>query len=126
MSLSKTDKEWILLNLKPIMQSVDTIQKTTAATNGKVLKHEEQLMEFEKLRPFQEQYFKKVDEVDVRLDALEKEEVRHVLNCPVSPKLRAVEDKLLSQSSVYKVMGIMFTGGIALGGFIVALIKLWH
>jgi hypothetical protein len=55
---------------------------------------------------------------------LEKESVRHVINCPVSPKLRNIEDKLLGQQSIRKYMAGLFTAGIALGGLIIGILKL--
>jgi hypothetical protein len=123
MALSNTDKEWILLHLNPIKEGIK-IQ------NGKVAKHEEQitqaLVEREGNRQKQNDYFNLIEEIQGRLELVEKAEVSHLINCPVNLKLRIIEDKLLSQASVYKVMGIMFTGGIALGGLIVAIIKLWN
>ena len=44
--------------------------------------------------------------------------------CPLIPELRVLQDERLSTKSVKKMMGVMFTGGIALGGFIVGIIKL--
>ncbi len=59
-----------------------------------------------------------VDELDTRVDLVEKAEMVHYINCPISPKLRNIEDKLLSQSAVRKYMAGMFAGGIGLGGLI--------
>jgi hypothetical protein len=39
-------------------------------------------------------------------------------------KIRILEDMSLSNTSVKKFMGVMFLGGLTLGGFIVGLLKL--
>lgn len=130
MALSNADKDWIQITLKPLINDMANVKDHLGKINGKILKHEEQitqaLVEREGNRKEQQHNFDKVKELDVRMNLVEKDDVLHYSKCPVSPRLREIEDKLLTQTSVHKVMGIMFTGGIALGGLIVAIIKLWQ
>jgi hypothetical protein len=44
--------------------------------------------------------------------------------CPMIPEIRVLQDERLSTKSVKKMMFYMFSGGIALGGLIVGIIKL--
>ena len=92
---SKVDAQNTVTNLK-----LETIEKHLDKQNNRIGKAEE------------------------RVDAVEKAELQHFLHCPVSPKLRVIEDLMLSQASVKKFMGVMFMGGIAIGGFIIGLLKL--
>jgi len=125
-----TDTEFTLINNR-----FDTIEKLVTGVNnrldtlnGKVYSHEtiiqEAIGERKSNRDAQQKAFNKVDELETRVNLVEKQELQHVLNCPMSPKLRNIEDKLLSQSSVRKYMFIMFTSGMALASVTIALIKL--
>ena len=75
-------------------------------------------------RQQQQQYRDTVDELEERVDELAEKELTHIINCPVSPKLRNIEDKLLGQQSVRKYMAGLFAGGMALGGLIIGILKL--
>ena len=120
---AKVDAQNTVTNLK-----LETIEKHLDKQNGRIGKAEEAIaMALEERsgnRQQQQQYRDVVDELEERVDAVEKAELQHVINCPINPKLRIIEDKLLSQQSVKKFMFAMFMGGIALGGFIIGLLKL--
>jgi hypothetical protein len=96
--------------------------------NGKVYKHEEVINEAigerKSNREAQAKVSDKVEELETRVNLVEKAEILHITNCPMSPKLRNIEDKLLGQSSVRKYMAGLFAGGIALGGLLISLLKL--
>jgi len=66
----------------------------------------------------------RVDELEDKVEVLEKSEIAHVVNCPVNPKLRIIEDRLLSQYAVKKYMAYMLGAGVAIGGLIVGIIRL--
>ena len=66
----------------------------------------------------------RVDKLEGKVDVLEKQEIAHVLNCPVNPKLRVIEDALLSQYAVKKYMAYLLGAGVAIGGLIIGIIRL--
>jgi hypothetical protein len=113
MALTKTDKEWINLVLAPIKQDIAAIKKTTAETNGKVVKHESQitqaLEERKNNREKQDVYFNHVDELSTRTELLEKADIARIINCPVSPKLRTVEDQMVGFMAEIKTRTKIFS-----------------
>ncbi len=125
-----TDTEFKLIDKRfdTIEKLCNGINNRLDTLNGKVYKHEtiinEAIGERQENRKAQEKTAKLVDELETRVELVEKAEIVHYTNCPISPKLRNIEDKLLSQAAVKKYMGLMFTGGVALGGLIIALLKL--
>ena len=84
--------------------------------NGTVQKHDDAitgaLVERSANRQKQEDYFMEIDDMEKRVTEMEKIEVNHILNCPVSPKLRILEDNMLSQKSIKKwiLLSISTTG----------------
>jgi hypothetical protein len=96
--------------------------------NGRIGKAEEAialaLQERAANRQKQEDYFSEIDDLDDRLTIVEGKEAGHVQNCPNVDKIRKLEDESLSNASVKKFMGVMFTGGVALGALIVGILKL--
>jgi len=127
-----TDTEFKLIDQRfdTIERLVNGINTRLDTLNGKVYTHENQINEAlgerKANREAQAKVSDKVDELETRVNLVEKEGVLHYTNCPISPKLRNIEDKLLSQQSVRKYMAGLFATGIALGGLIVAIIKLWQ
>lgn len=125
-----TDQEFTLINARfdGIEKLVNGINTRLDTLNGKVYEHQtiinEAIGERKMARANQQQTADIVAELSTRLNLVEKAELQHIINCPMSPKLRNIEDKLLSQSSVRKYMWAMFSGGIALGGLVVAVIRL--
>lgn len=107
---------------------LEAIDNHLLRQNGRVSKAEEAialaLQERAGNRQKQEDYFMQIDNLDERLTEVEKKENQHVITCPNIEKIRKLEDENLSNKSVKKFMGIMFTSGVALGGLIVAVIKL--
>jgi hypothetical protein len=67
----------------------------------------------------------KTEKTIIRVTELEKKELVHYNECPIIPKVRIIEDQLLSQTSVKKFMGIMFVSGVSIGGIIVGVLKLF-
>jgi hypothetical protein len=59
-----------------------------------------------------------------RVTELEKKELTHVQSCPQAPLIRKLQDESLSNASVKKFISLMFVSGLAVGGFIVGLLKL--
>lgn len=116
-------------DVKVVSNSVAAIEKHLERQNGRIGKAEaaiaQALEERAANRQKQEDYFTKIDALDSRLDLVEKAEVQHIVNCPMQPKVRTIEDKLLSQQSVKKFMFVMFTSGVALGGLVVGILKLF-
>lgn len=116
-------------DVKVVSNSVAAIEKHLERQNGRIGKAEnlivQALEERSGNRQKQEDYFSKINEIDTRLDLVEKAEVQHIINCPMQPKVRIIEDRLLSQASVKKFMFVMFTSGVALGGLVVGIIKLF-
>ena len=96
--------------------------------NSKVADHEskigEALVERSKNRQKQDNYFTEIDVLKERVREMEKIELTHVINCPVSPKLRLLEDQMLTNKALKKYVAVMFTSGLALGSLIVGILKL--
>lgn len=61
---------------------------------------------------------------DQKISELEKTELAHILNCPISPKLRALEDEMLTQKSVKTYMKWLAGVCLAIGGLVVGIIEL--
>jgi|WetSurSiteA1Bulk_404760.scaffolds.fasta_scaffold233696_1 hypothetical protein len=125
-----TDNEFTLINNRfdTIETLVGGVNQRLDTLNGKVYEHSiiinEAIGERKMARENQKSTADKVQELETRVNLVEKAELQHVINCPISPKLRNIEDKLLSQTAVRKYMAGMFAGGVALGGLIIALLKL--
>lgn len=125
-----TDTEFTLINSRfdGIEKLVNGVNTRLDRLNGKVFEHEsiiqEAIGERKQNREVQKANADKVQELETRVNLMEKLEITHTINCPVAPKVRLIEDSMLQQKSVKKFMGVMFVGGIALGGFIVGLLKL--
>jgi len=88
--------------------------------NGKVQDHEQAitqaLVERGANRQKQEDYFSEIDDIEKRVGEMEKIEVQHILNCPVSPKLRVLEDNMLTQKSIKRwVLLSISTTGVVMG-----------
>jgi len=88
---------------------LDNLNAHLTRQNSKIFKHEKTINEAleERARNRQEQkdYFKDFEEN--------------------TKKIRTLEDQNLSNASVKKFLGIMFGGGIALGGLVVAIIMIF-
>lgn len=116
-----TEQEFTLINQRfDAMTTLMNAQFTNVndrldKINGKVAKHDQEITDIKSLRD------KKYQQLD---DYMENAEKNHAVNCPNLGAIRKLEDESLSQKSVKKFMGAMFVGGIALGGFTVALLKL--
>ncbi len=81
--------------------------------------------QFDNVNDWLERIEEQTKKTNGRVSALENKELLHTTNCPIAPKVRVIEDTLLSQRSIKKFMFVMFTSGILLGGFIVSIIKLF-
>lgn len=96
--------------------------------NGRVSKAEEAiaqvLQEREGNRMQQATYRLKVDDIDNRLHSVEVFNTTHSNQCPHIQRIRKLEDDNLTNKSIKKFMSVMFMSGIALGGFVVGLLKL--
>jgi hypothetical protein len=96
--------------------------------NGKVAKHDEQitqaLVERGANRQKQEDYFMEIDDMEKRITAVESQEKVHVINCPNVPKIRQLEDTQLTTKAIKKWVITSVGLGLAVGGFIVAIIEL--
>jgi excinuclease UvrABC nuclease subunit len=96
--------------------------------NGRVQKHDEAitqaLVERGANRQKQEDYFNQIDEMNKKLNVVEIKENSHIITCPNIPKIRALEDSQLSTKSIKKWVFTSVTIGLAVGGFIVAIIEL--
>ena len=125
-----TDTEFLLINQRfdGLEKLVGGINTRLDTLNGKVYSHEtiinEAIGERKMARENQKSTADKVQELETRLELVERAELTHVINCPISPKLRNIEDKLLSQTSVRKYMWTMFIGGCTLASVTIALLKL--
>lgn len=125
-----TDTEFTLINgrFDAVEKLIGDVNTRLDTLNSKVYTHEtiinEAIGERKMARENQKSTADKVLELESRVNLVEKAEITHIINCPINPKLRIIEDKLLSQQSVKRFMGVMFVSGIGLGGFIVALLKL--
>lgn len=121
--VSRVESQNEITNLK--LSNIDTL---LTKQNGRIGKAEEAiamaLQERSANRQKQENYFMQIDDLDERLDAIEKKEATHAITCPNITAIRVLQDEALSNKSVKKFMGAMFVGGIALGGFVVGLLKL--
>ena len=120
---TRMEAQNIVINTK-----LDGINSHLSKINGSVQRHESQITEAltERLanRQKQEDKFKVLDGIEGRVDVLEKEDIIHYQKCPVAPQVRKLQDESLGHKSVKKFMGLMFAGGIALGGLIVGIIEL--
>ena len=125
-----TDTEFTLINKRfdSIESLIGGVNQRLDKLNGKVYEHEsviqEAIGERKQNREKQKEVADKVEELDTRVNLVEKAELTHIINCPVPPKLRDIEDKLLSQTSVRKYMWTMFIGGCTLASVTIALLKL--
>jgi len=125
-----TDSEFKLIDKRfdTIEKLCNGINTRLDTLNGKVYKHEEVINEAigerKSNREAQAKVSDKVEELETRVSLTEKAELQHIINCPVSPKLRNIEDKLLSQTAIRKYMWTMFVGGMTLASVTIALLKL--
>jgi hypothetical protein len=96
--------------------------------NGRVEKHDiaitQALVERGANRQKQEDYFTQIDDIEERLVDVEKAEKSHVINCPNVPKIRALEDNQMTSKAIKKWVFTSVGLGLAVGGFIVAIIEL--
>ena len=111
-----TEKQFIAVN-----SNLDKI-------NGRVNKHDEAinaaLQERSENRQLQKTYFKEVETIKVKVKELEEETSTHVINCPVNPQLRVIQDQLLTQAGIKKYLATMFMIGVALGGLALSILRL--
>jgi len=125
-----TDTEFTLINTRfdSVEKLLNGVNSRLDGINGKVNKHESQISEAlgERVvnRKTQDEKFAKVEELEVRVNLVEKAELIHYTNCPLSKDVRTLLDDNLSNKSVKKFMGAMFLGGVALGSMVVGLLKL--
>ena len=115
-------------DIKVVSNSVSAIEKYLEKQNGRIGKSEtaisQALEERASNRQKQLEYFNKIDTMCSKVDVLEKAEIQHLINCPIQPKLRVIEDTLLTQKGVKKFVALMFASGITLGGLIIGILQL--
>jgi len=54
---------------------------------------------------------------------LRQSEITHVVNCPVAPRVKLLEDGEISRKSISKFIILMITMSAAIGGLIVRIMK---
>ena len=124
---------------KLLSQSIDNLYDMTekqfvnvnlnlAKINGRVNKHDDvinsAINERGENRQLQKIYFKEVDLLKEKVNELREESSAHIINCPVNPQLRIIQDQLLTQAGVKKYLAAMFMIGIALGGLVLGILRL--
>ena len=125
-----TDNEFQLINSRfdGIVSLLNGVNSRLDNINGKVYAHENQIQEAlgerKVNRENQKKVSDKVDELEIRTALLEKDTISRIIKCPVAPRVQVLENESITNKAVKKFMTYMFTGGVALGGLIVALLKL--
>jgi preprotein translocase subunit SecE len=106
MPLDKNDKIWINMALEPIVKDITYIKESIKETKDDVRLHDEVmhsgLLSWETGKAKIEQLGETEKEHTIRIELLEKNDLNHIRLCPVSPKLRVVEDELLVIANALK------------------------
>ena len=108
MKMDDTTKTYIDGKFDIVIVSLKNIDNHLARQNGTIKTHDDQIQEALQWRA------KKYQQIDDKFEDYDE----------LAPKIRKLEDNQLQSKSVKKFMGLLFTGGIALGAVIVALLTL--
>lgn len=116
--VSKLDNKIEITNVKSdakfdiINNKLDAITEQTKKTNGRVNKLED------RLQVIDDGIYDKLEDVESKINTLKNNDMEHILHCPLSSKVKELEDQQISSKTMKKVI----IGGITIIATIVGII----